>query len=173
MSSIMSPSFSHVILPPKSENAHACIEEWGFSFSCLSDLTSDLGGTIADHIIGACMKFRNVWGNDSWINLKKFTKSVHREIIQENSDIRKSFLNHFSFDVGKFSDHMAKAFQEWKTFDDKKKMGIGKKLQFAILYLAITLNIPSMKLFITGNPIASGNTHRQVLESIALAFSVF
>ena len=97
-------------------------------------------------------------------------KKVHSAIVQDNSDIRKMFLSHFSFDIGKFSYDMAKAFQEWKSFDDKIDGDRKKAAISAILYLAITLNISSMKLFISGNPIASGNIHRQVLESIALAF---
>lgn len=97
-------------------------------------------------------------------------RKVHSSIVQENSDIRNSFLNHFSFDIGKFSYDMAKAFQNWKLFDDKTKLDREKAAISAMLYLAITLNISSMKLFISGNPIASGNIHRQVLESIALAF---
>lgn len=97
-------------------------------------------------------------------------RKVHSTIIRENSDIRESFLNHFSFDIGKFSYDMAKAFQNWKKFDDKTKLDREKAAISAMLYLAITLNISSMKLFVSGNPIASGNIHRQVLESIALAF---
>ena len=97
-------------------------------------------------------------------------RKVHSTIIRENSDIRDSFLNHFSFDIGKFSYDMAKAFQNWKKFDDKTKLDREKAAISAMLYLAITLNISSMKLFVSGNPIASGNIHRQVLESIALAF---
>jgi len=97
-------------------------------------------------------------------------RKVHSTIIRENSDIRDSFLNHFSFDIGKFSYDMAKAFQNWKNFDDKTKLDREKAAISAMLYLAITLNISSMKLFVSGNPIASGNIHRQVLESIALAF---
>ena len=65
---------------------------------------------------------------------------------------------------------MAKAFQNWKKFDDKTKLDREKAAISAMLYLAMTLNISSMKLFITGNQIASKNIHRQVLESIALAF---
>lgn len=97
-------------------------------------------------------------------------RKVYSSITQDNSEIRKSFLNHFSFDIGKFSYDMAKAFQKWKSFDDKTESDRKKAAISGILYLAITLNISSMKLFISGNPIASGNIHRQVLESIALAF---
>ena len=97
-------------------------------------------------------------------------RKVHSAIIHDNSDIRKMFLSHFSFDIGKFSYDMAKAFQKWKSFDDKFEGDRKKAAISAILYLAITLNISSMKLFVSGNPIVSGNIHRQVLESIALAF---
>jgi len=80
------------------------------------------------------------------------------------------FLSHFSFDIGKFSYDMAKAFEKWKTFDDKTEVDRKKAAISGILYLAITLNISSMKLFISGNPIASGNIHRQVLQFIALSY---
>lgn len=101
-------------------------------------------------------------------------KDIHRKvnsaIFQDNSDIRKSFLSHFSYDIGKFSYDMAKTFEKWNSFDDSVKGNREKAAISGILYLAITLNISSMKLFISGNPIASGNIHRQVLESIALSF---
>lgn len=97
-------------------------------------------------------------------------KKVHNSIIQEKPEVCNSFVNQFSFDIGKFSFDMAKAFEKWKTFDDKVEGDKEKAAISGILYLAITLNITSMKLFISGNPIASGNIHRQVLESIALSY---
>ena len=97
-------------------------------------------------------------------------RKVNSAILQDNSEIRKMFISHFSFDIGKFSYDMAKAFEKWNSFDDTVKGNREKAAISGILYLAITLNISSMKLFISGNPIASGNIHRQVLESIALAF---
>ncbi len=97
-------------------------------------------------------------------------RTVHSAITQDSSSIRKMFQSHFSFDIGKFSYDMAKAFEKWNIFDDTVKGNREKAAISGILYLAITLNISSLKLFISGNPIASGNIHRQVLESIALAF---
>jgi hypothetical protein len=99
-----------------------------------------------------------------------FHKEVHNSILQENFEVRNSFVNQFSFDIGKFSFDMTKAFEKWKAFDDKVEGDREKAAISGILYLAITLNISSMKLFISGNPIASGNIHRQVLESIALSY---
>ena len=103
-------------------------------------------------------------------NFSDIHRAVHNSIIQENSEIRDSLVNQFSFDIGKFSFDMAKAFEKWKSFDDKIEGDRKKAAISGILYLAITLNISSMKLFISGNPIASGNIHRQVLESIALSY---
>ena len=97
-------------------------------------------------------------------------RKVRSAITQEKSETRENFINHFSFDIGKFSFDMAKAFEKWKVFDDKIANDREKAAISGILYLAITLNITSMKLFVSGNSIASGNIHRQVLESIALAF---
>jgi hypothetical protein len=102
--------------------------------------------------------------------LEDIHRKVHSAILQDNSEIHRRFISHFSFDIGKFSYDMAKAFKEWKSFDDKTEGDRKKAAISGILYLAITLNISSMKLFIAGNRIASGNIHRQVLESIALAF---
>jgi len=97
-------------------------------------------------------------------------RKVRSAITQEKSETRKRFINHFSFDIGKFSFDMAKAFEKWKAFDDTLANDREKAAISGILYLAVTLNITSMKLFISGNSIASGNIHRQVLEAIALAF---
>lgn len=101
---------------------------------------------------------------------KEIYRHVHRAIIQEEADVREGFLGNFSFDIGTFAYDMATAFQQWKTFDDSIHVDKEKAAISGILYLAVTLNISSMKLFIAGNSIASGNIHRQVLESIALAF---
>lgn len=101
---------------------------------------------------------------------KDIHRRVHLAIIQGESDTRERFINNFSFDIGTFSYDMAKAFRQWKRFDDTIHVDKEKAAISGILYLAITLNISSMKLFIAGNAIASGNIHRQVLESIALAF---
>ena len=56
----------------------------------------------------------------------------------------------------------------WRTIDDN----IGKNEELALVsglvYTGITLQIQSMKLFLSGHTVAAGNIFRQVLETIGL-----
>lgn len=101
---------------------------------------------------------------------KEIQLKIRNEIIQEDLEVRKKFLENFTRDVDKFSFEMAKTFQNWKSFDDTIEGEKEKAAVSAILYSAITLAISSMKLLLTGNSVAAGNTQRQALESIAMSF---
>ena len=101
---------------------------------------------------------------------KEIFDIIQNEILHENEEVRESFMNHFSRQIDKFIHEMANAIRDWKSFDDTIMGEKDKAAVSAILYSAITLNIASMKSFISGNIIAAGNLQRQVLESIAMAF---
>jgi len=91
-----------------------------------------------------------------------------REITSDDADARREFLARFEADAESFSRFMAEAFMRWRSMDD----AIGKDEELAyvsgLVYMAITLQIQSMKLFLSGHTVAAGNMFRQVLESIAL-----
>lgn len=94
---------------------------------------------------------------------------ILREITSDDEDTRREYLARFESDAKSFSGFMAEGFMLWRSMDDS----VGKSEELAyvsgLVYMAITLQIQSMKLFLSGHAVAAGNTFRQVLESIALA----
>jgi len=101
---------------------------------------------------------------------KEIQDKIRNEIIQEDIEVRENFLKHFSSHVDEFTFEMAKTFQNWRSFDATIKGEKDKAAVSAVLYSAIALHIASMKLMLSGNIIAAGNSQRQVIESIAMAF---
>jgi len=96
-------------------------------------------------------------------------EKIFTEITSDDADIRREYLARFADDVKSFSAFMAEAFMRWRSIDDN--IGKNEELGYVsgLVYTAITLQIQSMKLFLSGHTVAAGNMFRQVLESIALA----
>jgi hypothetical protein len=94
---------------------------------------------------------------------------IRAEITQDIADVRESFLKEFGHQVNKFIELMTKAFINWRSIDSSIGIDEKKGHVAALVYSAITLHILSMKLFLSGHIVASGNLERQVLETIALA----
>ncbi len=95
--------------------------------------------------------------------------TILAQLTSDDRQVRAEYLEHFQADAEKFSEDMAQAFMKWRSLDadlqdDEKQAYIS-----AQVYLAITLHILSMKLFLSGHIVAAGNISRQVVESIALA----
>ena len=101
--------------------------------------------------------------------LKEARYKVFAEIVSVDSDVHEKFLEKFKSQAGDFSDALARAVLAWRDLD--AKVHENKKLAYvsALVFTALTLQIQSMKLFLSGQPVASGNLFRQVVESIALA----
>ena len=101
--------------------------------------------------------------------LAEAREKILTEITSEDADARRGYLARFGTEVKSFSAFMAEAVMRWRSLDDN----IGKNEELAyvsgLVYTAITLQIQSMKLFLSGHTVAAGNIFRQVLESIALA----
>jgi len=96
-------------------------------------------------------------------------KTIMTEITQDDPEIRECYLKEFRDQTDKFTEGMSDAFLNWRTLDatihgDKKRGYVS-----GMVYNAIILHILSIKLFLAGYIVASGNLERQVLESIALA----
>lgn len=94
---------------------------------------------------------------------------ILREIISDSSEVRDEYLKLFRSDVELFSESMAHAYIKWKEFDDEIKGDERRALVSAIVYSAISLNISSISVLLSGHTVAAGNLMRQVCESIALA----
>lgn len=96
--------------------------------------------------------------------------AIFREITSDDSEVRGEYLKHFEGAAKGFAVSMAEAFMKWHDFDNDVK-GDGRRAYVsALVYVAITLHVSSMKGFLAGQTVAAGNLSRQVLECIALAF---
>ncbi len=95
--------------------------------------------------------------------------TIFREITTDDSEVRGEYLKHFEGAAKGFSVSMAKAFVKWREFDNEIKGNEGRAHVSALVYVAITLHVLSMKMCLAGQTAAAGNLFRQVLEGIALA----
>ena len=101
--------------------------------------------------------------------LEQARDTIIKELTSDDSEVRGEYLKHFEADAKRFADSMAQAFIKWREFDNSIKDDEKRAHVSALVYIAITLNVLSMKVFLAGQTIAAGNLFRQVLESIALA----
>lgn len=97
-------------------------------------------------------------------------KKVFIEVISNSDDVRAEYLANYREAASRFSLAMSQALTTWHQFD----FGGGERAAemacvTSLTYSAITLHIQSMKLFLSGCPVAAGNLSRQVVETIALA----
>lgn len=91
---------------------------------------------------------------------------------EEDSLIRKQFIERYSTEIEQFIALMTYAFKEWSRVD---KILTQKKTEpdayiSALLYAALHSHVVSLKLYISGLLVPSGNTQRYVYECVALAF---
>ncbi len=101
--------------------------------------------------------------------LEQARDTIFGELTSDDSEVRGEYLKHFEAHAKRFSESMAQAFIKWREFDNPIKGDEKRAHISALVYIAITLNILSMKVFLSGQTVAAGNLFRQVLESIALA----
>ena len=89
----------------------------------------------------------------------------------EDSSIREMFHQKYSAELNQFIAVMAEAFSEWSRVD--KILTKNKKESdayiTALLYAALHSHVVSLKLYISGLLVPSGNTQRYVYECVALA----
>lgn len=93
---------------------------------------------------------------------------IYRELISEDAEIRADYSRLFDGRARAFSAAMAQAIVAWQTLDRDTIDG-NRQYVWALVHAAITLQILSLKLLLSGHIIAAGNIFRQVVESIALA----
>jgi hypothetical protein len=95
--------------------------------------------------------------------------TIFGEITLDDSEVRGEYIKHFEQAAKGFAVSMAKAFMKWRSFDNDIKGDERRAHVSALVYVAITLHVSSMKVFLVGQTVAAGNLFRQVLECIALA----
>ena len=96
-----------------------------------------------------------------------------KSVLFGNADtaIQNEYIQHYKNDLDMFVSNIEIAFQEWNELD-KILLATRKEADAiisALLYASIHSHVVSMKLFITGLLVPSGNTQRYVLESIAIS----
>lgn len=96
-------------------------------------------------------------------------ETIFKELTSDDSEVRAEYLKHFEEAAKRFAESMAKTFIKWRDFDNGVKGDEKRAHVSALVYIAITLHVLSMKAFLAGQTVAAGNLFRQVLESIALA----
>jgi hypothetical protein len=94
---------------------------------------------------------------------------ISSETIKDNIDVRNSFLERYSSQIDEFINNMSQAFIAWRSLDSKTKNNQKKEHISALVFSSINLHIVSMKLFLSGYIVASGNIERQAIETISLA----
>ena len=100
--------------------------------------------------------------------LAEALNQILREITSDDSETRREYLAKFKGEAESFSRFIAEAFTRWRSIDDKIGENQDLALVSGLVYTGITLQIQSMKLFLSGHTVAAGNLFRQVLETIAL-----
>lgn len=101
--------------------------------------------------------------------LEQARNTIFTELTSDDSEVRQEYLKRFGADAKAFAESMAQAFIQWREFDNGVNGDEKRGHVSALVYIAITLNILSMKVVLSGNTVAAGNLFRQVIESIALA----
>jgi hypothetical protein len=94
---------------------------------------------------------------------------VGQELMSDNQEVRSQFISHFNEEIEAFITAMASAYEEWQKYD--KTVGTDRRRAYVAAFLFNALNnlLASMKLFISGYSIPSGNLVRQTLEAIFTA----
>jgi hypothetical protein len=90
----------------------------------------------------------------------------------EDAQIRFLFVDSFSSQLECFTDHMVKAFSEWRKLDALMSKDLPGAHVSALVYGAFHMQVVAMKLFLCGLMVPAGNSQRYVLESLATALLV-
>lgn len=101
------------------------------------------------------------------------TEDIHdifkREVLEDDNEVRDQFLVFFQNDIYEFINAMEAVYKTWQKYDGAIGKNKRKAYVSAFLFNAINNLACSMKLFISGYSIPSGNLIRQTLESLCIA----
>jgi hypothetical protein len=103
------------------------------------------------------------------INLARPDEIV-KELFHDNSEILNEFSNQFSKELLEFAELFSEAYKKHLELDHLTKDTNNKQKAYVsgLTYLLLDNLLMSVKLFILGYQIPSGNLMRQVFESVAL-----
>lgn len=103
---------------------------------------------------------------------KSIRKGIRLATTTEQWQIRKTYRSIFSDEIDHFVEAMSLAYERWRELDHKCEKDQRRAYASSLVYSAISLQISSMNLFLSGWLVAAGNIQRQVLEAMSLAFLV-
>jgi len=95
---------------------------------------------------------------------------IFAEITRESREVRQEYVRSFFEEAKQFANVMGDVMSEWLSAYESPRLDAAKKKVLALAYAAISLHVSSMKLFLAGQQVASGNVMRQALEAIAVTF---
>jgi hypothetical protein len=92
-----------------------------------------------------------------------------KEILGDNKEVKEKFISNFENEISAFVDSIVESYKAWKEYD--YLVGSDRRRAFvaAFLFNALSSLLVSMKMFIFGYAIPSGNLVRQTIESICSA----
>ena len=96
-------------------------------------------------------------------------ETIFAELTSDDPDVRAEYLNLFEANAQEFSTSMAQAFMRWRSLDADLQGDENRAYVSSLVFTAIDFHILSLKHFLSGHIVASGNLFRQVVELIALA----
>lgn len=101
--------------------------------------------------------------------LNEARDKIVREVTTIDPEVINSFLALYKDQIDAFVENMAKSMVAWNGLE--AMLINNEKIVYVvnIAYCAIMLNVQSLKLFLSGHQVASGNLLRQVLESVSMA----
>jgi len=100
---------------------------------------------------------------------KNLNQIFSKEILGDDKEIKSKFLKHFETEMSEFINTIVESYRSWMKYDATIKGNRRRAFISAFLFNAINNLSASMKMFISGYSIPSGNLVRQTIESICSA----
>ena len=92
-----------------------------------------------------------------------------KEILEDDIEVRNQFVSIFREDISSFIYALSNAYRKWEKYDSQIGQNKRKAYVSAFLFDAINSLTLSLKLFLSGYIVPSGNLFRHTIESICLA----
>jgi hypothetical protein len=102
-------------------------------------------------------------------NVEQASAAFAEQLASDDAEVRGEFIKRYATQARAFSEAMGTAFMNWRSLDDMVNGDERRAFVSGLVFTAITLQVASMKLFLSGQPVGSGNLMRQVVETMALA----
>ena len=96
-------------------------------------------------------------------------KILRKEILEDDIEVRNQFVSIFREDISSFIYALSNAYRKWEKYDSQIGQNKRKAYVSAFLFDAINSLTLSLKLFLSGYTVPSGNLFRHTIESICLA----